>query len=283
MKSLLVPAALAATAAYLVAAPRVQDPDRAWPEFASEEEREQAYFEIIDHDQRGWISFREARESLGLDRPEFYVYDTDRDGRISREEFKRRYQAIVDLTGAFQTPKPHGESRAITRSPAQILSAYDQDADRAIAIDELETLLSDYDREELDSSVVLEQLDRSDDHLIAGDELKQLSRLLAAPVLVGERVDPADRPADVLELFGQVEPRDDLVDAVPQPDRVPGPIPHFDRLDYDRDGFISIDDLRDLQSPVQLKARAGPVLATLDLDGDERVSREEFHRAMSDS
>ena len=281
MRSLLVPTALAASAAYLAAAPRAQEPE-AWPEYATEEEREQAYFEIIDHGGRGWISFRETRDSLGLDRREFQIYDTDGDGRISREEFGIRYQAIVDRTGAFQTPKPAGDSRAITRAPAQILSAYDQDADRGIAIDELETLLRDYDREELDANVVLEKLDRSDDHRIADEELNQLSRLLAAPVLVGEMVDPDERPGDVLELFGQTEPRDDLIDAVPQPDRIPGPIPHFDRLDYDGDGFISIRDLRELQSPVQLKARSGPVLATLDLDGDELVSREEFRRAMED-
>ena len=278
MRSLLPASALAAATALLIAAPSPQEPLR--PEYATEEEREQAYFEIIDHDGNGWISYREARASLGVNRPEFAIYDKDWDGRITDLEFGERYREVVELTGAFQTPKAGEGSRAVTRSPIQLLSAYDQDADRGISFGELDSLFTDYDREELDIDVVLEKLDRDGDRLLSGDELNHLSRLLAAPVLIDQPVDPSERRKDVLELFGQIEPRDDLVDAVPQPNRVPGPIPHFDRLDYDRDGFISIDDLRELQSPVQLKARAGPALATLDLNEDEVVSREEFLRSM---
>jgi Ca2+-binding EF-hand superfamily protein len=277
MKTLLIPAALLATAALLPA----QEPEVV-VEYVTEEERQQAYFEICDHDGSGWISYREAKKSLKLvGRDEYAVYDTDSDGRVTRAEFGERYRAVVDRMGAFQQPEPgNAGSRALTRNPDQLVNAYDQDANRSLDDIELATLLDDYELEGLPATKIMEKLDRDHTGELDGTELTQLSRLLSAPVELADPMDALEQPESIDELFGEVIARELTVDAVEQPPRIPGPVPHFRRLDFDNDGVISRKDLERLQSPLQLKARPGVALATLDTDGDGVVTLEEFRASM---
>jgi len=276
MKALIVPTALTALAAVLPP----QDPEAV--EYATEDEREKAYFEICDHDDNGWISYREARKSLQLlGRDEFAVYDSDADGRVTADEFGERYRVVVDRMGAFQQPLPgDGGSRALTRNSTQLVSAYDQDADRSLDEAELATLLSDYDLDELPAQTIMEKLDRDHTGELDGSELTQLSRLLSAPAQLTDTGTGLEQPASIDELFGEVLAREQTIDAVEQPPRIPGPVPHFRRLDFDNDGTISRRDLERLQSPLQLEARAGVALATLDLDGDGVVTPAEFRASM---
>jgi Ca2+-binding EF-hand superfamily protein len=64
------------------------------------------YFKVADYDGNGWISFREGSTSLGLDRLRFSLYDTDRDGRITLEEFTPMFKKTVRKIGAFRPPVP---------------------------------------------------------------------------------------------------------------------------------------------------------------------------------
>jgi hypothetical protein len=84
----------------------------------------------------------------------------------------------------------------------------------------------------------------------------------------------------VAELFGQSIVREDAELISPLPPRIPGPVPHFLRLDLDRDGRISANDLLALSRPVQVPVRINTVIATLDLDGDGGVDADELRRSM---
>jgi len=244
---------------------------------AAEREIAQEYFETCDHDGNGWISFREASESLQLERGEYAIYDRDQDGRVSRPEFAARYRALLESTGAFRIPRPRGpEGGPPARDPQQLRNAFDQDADGALDSAEMDRLLRAYDREELALDVVLDKLDRDLSKKIEGSELDQLSRLIAT----GEELVPletgASAPLSLKELFGKVELRGLGVDSAPEPPRIAGPIGHFSRLDLDGDGRIRLGDLQKLQSPLLLEVRASAVLATLDLDEDGGLSEQEF-------
>ena len=65
------------------------------------------YFKVADYDGNGWISYREASESLGIDRRRFSVYDGDRDGRITLEEYTRVFINTFEKLGAVPPPVPN--------------------------------------------------------------------------------------------------------------------------------------------------------------------------------
>lgn len=247
------------------------------------EEVEARYFAICDHDGNGWISYGEAKISLLATRPEYKVYDKDWDGRITVREFHLRYAAVVDVTGAFPEPEPGADLlRAITRTPTELRSAYDKNADNAIDQVELREILSDYGREELSPELLMVNIDRDRNSKVEAEELRALIRLLAGPRLDTAVVNsPDDLPQTVDDLFGKVMEREESVDATPLPPRIQGPVPVFRRLDLDNDGKISTEDLRALQSPLHLKARAGAVLATIDTNEDGTVSPAELRASMS--
>ena len=68
-----------------------------------------AYFNIADYNGDGWISYREGRESLSLDRDRFARIDTDSDGRIDAREFQELFEMTVRKVGEFPPPKPDPE------------------------------------------------------------------------------------------------------------------------------------------------------------------------------
>ncbi|HVS10724.1 MAG TPA: hypothetical protein VMS76_12705, partial [Planctomycetota bacterium] len=244
--------------------------------------REEAAFGMCDGDRNGWISFREARGALELDRGAYATYDRDRDGRITRAEFAVRYQEIFAQTGRFRTPRaPAGANRAIPRTPDQLLRAYDLDGDAALDPSELESVLTDYRREQIPLETILEKLDRDGSGRIEGGEILELAQVVrAASIGAASRDGTSQPPRTLEELFGgPVEPKAQY-DATQRPPRFPGPATHFRRLDLDGDGSIRLDDLRRLQATLQLSVRANAVLASLDRDEDGGLSEEELLAAM---
>jgi len=77
-------------------------------EEAQREQRElaAAYFEIADYDGDGWISFREARSSLEIDRQRYLVYDANQDGQVTLPEYTLVSLETWRRYGAFKPPIP---------------------------------------------------------------------------------------------------------------------------------------------------------------------------------
>lgn len=64
-------------------------------------------FAIADYDHNGWISFQEARASLEIDRPRYLVYDKDRDGSVTLEEYIAICLQSWRRYGVFKIPLPN--------------------------------------------------------------------------------------------------------------------------------------------------------------------------------
>jgi Ca2+-binding EF-hand superfamily protein len=240
-------------------------------------------FETADYDRSGWISFREARESLEIDRGEFALYDRDRDGRIGAREFIARYDEVVAAAGAFRLPKPRSDERELeTRTPEQLRSAFDADGDGALGSPELAKVIERYGRREVAPEVLMEMLDLDRSGGLNGTELFQLTRVISVS-LAGPAGDEIKRGKSktIADLFGAVVARPRESGSASAPPWIPGPVPHFRRLDLDGNGYVGIDELRELQGSTALATRIGAVLATLDLDEDGRITEREFLTALS--
>jgi Ca2+-binding EF-hand superfamily protein len=243
-------------------------------------DQEQTFFEQCDRDQGGWISFVEAREALGITRDEFFSFDRDRDARIDREEWSQRYRTVVERTGGFPTPKVSASAGAAPpRSAEQLRNAFDTDFDGGLGAAELAQFLKDYPIPGLTPPLILSQLDANGDLRLDLGEVGVLAALLDT---FRQQLGPAalrpERATSVLELFGQPEERGN--NALPEPPRLAGPLPVFERLDTDHDGFLSDKDFFELQYPLTLPVRGAGVIAALDRDGDGRLSLAEFQDAL---
>lgn len=246
-----------------------------------EEDLAEVYFKICDYDGDGFISFEEAQKSMNLDRAAFAAYDSDPvtggDGRISREEFTRRYRAIVSRGGAFAPPvaKSDAKKRPPRRTADELLEAYDDDRDKALNDSEVAKALRDYGAHGVDAKVIVEKLDTNGSKKLEVEEIPALLDVLSpAPTSSRKKV------ATIAELFDRVEPRGQKRESLPQPAHIVGPVTAFRRLDYDNSGGIDATDLDLLQHPMQLPVRMNAVIASLDTNGDGVISAEEFWASM---
>lgn len=70
-----------------------------------------AAFDAFDRDRSGWLSFRELRSALDVDRREFVVIDSDGDGMVSRGEFDRHLQRQLENGAVIPWPTGGTASR----------------------------------------------------------------------------------------------------------------------------------------------------------------------------
>lgn len=239
-------------------------------------------FMTADYDHNGWLSFREARASLGFERAEFALYDKDRDARISLREFGVRYDEVVAQTGAFRVPIPDEAGLgAKNASPAALRNEFDADGDGTLDAQELTRLMARWNRPDLSPENILDKLDLDGDDKLGHAELATLAHLSEASLLSAGDGASGRRAADVVELFGARTPRESGPGAARAPERVVGPVPHFVRLDLDRNGFVTLAELLALQDGSSIYTRPNAVLAALDLDGDGKLSAKEFASGFS--
>lgn len=245
---------------------------------------EERYFQTCDHDANGWIAFREAHFSLQLSRRNWTHYDTDLDGRISREEFAETYARTLKQIGAFKPPKAapslDGATLASPNERSQLLlTSFDRDGDGSLQESEVDLLLAKGGQHEISLNTVMGAADSDGSGAVDSTEIAGLVQLLK--LKGGLLTELTDSP-------GSEAAEDPAVDApswlsrpsTPRVARIAGPLSHFDRLDFDRDGYISSKDLTILQAPLQLRVRTNAVIAALDRDGDSRLNKAEFKGAL---
>ena len=235
------------------------------------------YFAICDHDADGWIVFDEASASLNLDRNTWKSYDVDRDGRISAQEFRRRYEEILAGGGAFLPPRAKAEAHEATPERAdEALETYDKNRDGGLDTSELEVLLVRVGAVRLEAETSIEQFDRDLSRELESAEIEDLISLLKPSGAASK----GPRARTIEELFGKLVPREIQEGSTPQPVRITPPVRSFRRIDIDADGLISLDDLAELQRPLVLPVRARAVLAALDTNGDGTLDETEFRASM---
>lgn len=243
---------------------------------AEDEDLAQKYFEIADYDANDFITFAEAAPALGLDRTGFAAFDTDRDGRISPAEFRARYLAITSRGGAFTPPIGKNGSRAPReKNESDLAERFDKDGDAKLNATELRTLLQE-SKSRLDPDVALAKFDRDGSHKLEKAEIEALATFLDP----ARRAAPVQKARSLAELFGQALPREERRGATQLAPRIPGPTSIFRRLDFDDDGKIALQDLTQLQRPIQLPVRLAAVVATLDTDLDGTISPAELRAAL---
>lgn len=245
-------------------------------------------FQGIDYDESGWLSYRELRDAIDADRTEFALYDRDHDGRVTSREFMLRYDEIVERSGVFPLPRPRPENAdQEPRSAEALRQAFDSDADGALDARELATMVAEGGSRdpERDAAALLRAADADGDGRLAGEELFQLARVLSYARVTPDARRPegadANAPKTLEELFGRIEERPASASSAELPPWIPGPVPHFRRLDLDGNGVISAEDLRRLQGSASVGTRTGAVLAALDLNEDGVIDAREFAAAIA--
>lgn len=273
---------------------------------SAEDKRLRELFVLCDLDHNGWISLREAELVLSFDRAEYRRTDLDQDGRLVQKELASQKTLVFARLGAPpeaeappaaepeppapavapadpaaqpEKPAPHRprprEALALPGvfpRPADLLQRYDQDASKDLAPAEVERLLVDLGLD-LSAPLLVAQMDPDKNGALGALELLPLS------LLASKHLPESLRP-------GARAPKPEPVAAAPAAKPAPAKpsaleaMTPFGRLDRDHDGFISEQDLRSMEGLARLDARVGVLLAALDGDGDRRLSRDEFERAM---
>ena len=232
-------------------------------------------FQLCDFDRNGWLSFREASQTLELEREEFLRYDTDRDGRLDPAEFEGRFRVLMERIGrvaepriglpsAFAPAEPEAgaEDEAAADpalAPYDLLRRFDADTTRGLGLTEVARLFRELEIE-VDPLFVVKQMDADG---TAQLELEELSPLTA---LVARRL--AERGTQA--------------GAAPGSFWTSRPLPRtpFQRLDVDADGRLHPAELDRLTSPARLEVRAAAIVAALDLNGDGAIDGAEFRASM---
>lgn len=240
----------------------------------------QLYFATADADSSGWISFREAKSAIRFDAPRFRAFDTDNDGRFTMEEYSAFVVFETSAGRAIEKPTFIGATEMPpARNAEQLRAAYDVDLDGKINRLELERMVSDYERGnlELEAAALMPRLDANGDSSLDRSELERLAGFLT-PLVVDSVIAQPKAPGarTIMELFGQP------IDAGENnPPRIIGPVRPFRRLDVNNDGFVDLEDLERLKGRTFARVRLGSVLNTLDIDYDGRLSEREFLSAMT--
>ncbi len=107
------------------------------------------YFSIADYNGDGWISLREAKESLDMDRARFSRVDRNTDGRVDREEFLQVYESTVRQLGSYPPPTPDPEADP-SSLPNYDPSIFDELDGEFVKVDSIEQLFGVAEARELD-------------------------------------------------------------------------------------------------------------------------------------
>jgi Ca2+-binding EF-hand superfamily protein len=252
------------------------------PQDAIDRELLKGYFATCDADGNGWLSFRECRDSLSLDRAGFAEFDRDLDLRVSVEEFEANYDLVARRAGAILVPVAADRAKLDPpRSSKSILATFDRNGDGALQKSELAALFEAHGRKDLPIDTALDNLDVDGNDSLSGAELERASRLLVSlSTSARPSGDPAALYGSLDQLFGRVVERPAAIDASRQPPLIVGPVLPFRRLDLDADGGIEIDDLYRLMTPVTPSFSIGAIHAGLDPDEDGRIDRAELALAL---
>ena len=264
---------------------------------------EAEYFATMDYNEDDWISFREAEEALNMTRTGFQQYDTDADGRITKEEFSARYNELLDRTGGFPKPKPQGPAPTLGADPTPAVPAslesllnnlppvpepavtpesfvnqYDTNVDGRLSGIELTEAGKSLGFVGLSGPAILTLIDTDQSGFAEPAELAAVLKQLGLMTAAGTAPEPP-KAKSIEELFGHTEARVILPGSTPRPPVIAGPVRPFRRLDINDYGVIQIKDLTDLSVSAHPRVSPHAVVATLDLDGDGTLSPDEFAAA----
>jgi len=277
-------------------------------EAAAERDRYEAEcFTTCDYNGDGWIAYREGQCSLLMTRASFAQYDNDSDGRITRDEFGQRYRELLDRTGAFRRPTPEGvtitqptqpdaplgspenpvdlaaliagAAAATPATPETFVGKYDVNIDGRLSADELVTASKALGFEGMPAASIMTTLDLDKSGFVEPPELKSALNALGLLTAAGA-APPLPKAKSIEELFGESKSRESYAGSTPRPPYIKGPVRPFRRLDVNDDGFVQLEDLEMLAISAHPRIRPAAVIASLDLNADGQLSKEELAAAL---
>jgi Ca2+-binding EF-hand superfamily protein len=252
-------------------------------------ERAAADFEICDRDGNGWVSFKEANETLEMAKADFRRHDADKDGKLEPGEFEARFIEIMERSGAVGAPRLRSEAEDFLLPedpeasptpmlPVDILNLFDEDGSRGLGLDELQSF-HEQAGVEISCALLLAEMDPDGSGELEVGELSPVISL----VMRRRRLDAAQRDAAIEEAILEADRPSGRVSVAPLPPEVPRAPQLFprERLDPDGDGAVSVRELDELLAPARVNLRAAAILAALDRDRDGKLSAEELRLSMT--